>query len=75
MGPGSTMALQNLQRDPQEAQAHVLLHSVLVQRLQRHEQHVLSSAPVFRLSAAVLLWTAAALASACHLHQSVRVCP
>ena len=69
------MTLQNLQRDPEEAQAHILLHSILVQRLQRHEQHVLCGAPVLRLSAAVLPCTAAALASACHLHQSVRVCP
>ena len=73
MGPGTTVALQNLQCDPEEAQAHVLLHGVLVQRLQRHEQHVLCSAPVLPLTTPVLPWTIRVLACACHLHQQVYV--
>ena len=41
-----TMPLQDLQHDAQDAQLHIGLAGVLVQRLQGHQQHVLGGTPV-----------------------------
>ena len=51
-----TVPLEDLQGGTQQAQAHVLFHSILVQRLQGHQQHVLCCA-------SIILRTASALAS------------
>jgi hypothetical protein len=47
------MSLQDLEEDAQQAQAHVQLLGILVQRLQRHQQHVLRRAPVAARAAAI----------------------
>lgn len=50
---GSTVSLQDLEKDTQQAQAHVQLLRILVQRLQRHQQHVLCGPPVAASAAAL----------------------
>lgn len=57
LGAELTMPLEDLQGGPQQAQAHVLLRGILVQRLQGHQQHVLRRAPItlFALAASIVL--------------------